>query len=409
MTSSSVDIAVVGGGAAGIAAARRLRDAGRDVLLLEARDRLGGRAFTHVDPVGGALDLGCGWLHSGDVNPWTEIAGRAGVAVDRSPAPWSRPGMGLAFPECEQASFQQAREDFHERLSELLRRGDAPASEALEPGGRWNALLSAIYTYVSGGELARLSARDLVSYGDTGLNYRVAGGYGALIASHAGDVSVALGTTVSRIDHSADIIRLDTSKGTIEAQKVVIALPSALIAGGGVAFAPDLPQKREAAAGLPLGLADKLYFKLDRPDGFEPDSRAFGRRDRVATAAYHFLPGCRPLVEAYFGGDCADALEREGEGAFADFALEELVGLFGADIRSRLTPLPTHLWRADPFARGSYSFALPGRAGDRAILAEPVDGRLFFAGEACSEHDYSTAHGAYRTGIAAAEAILAGR
>ncbi|MDR4307090.1 FAD-dependent oxidoreductase [Chelatococcus sambhunathii] len=408
MAGSHVDVAVVGGGAAGIAAARRLRDAGRDVLLLEARERLGGRAFTRLDPAGGPLDLGCGWLHSGDVNPWTEIAGRAGLKVDRSPAPWSRPGMGLGFSEEDLASFQAAREAFHDQLGELLRRGDAPASDALEPGGRWNALLSAIYTYVSGGEIGRISARDLVNYGDTGFNYRVAGGYGALIAGHVGDAPVALGTAVSRVDHTGASIRLETAKGTIEAEKVVIALPSALIAEGAVAFTPDLPQKREAAAGLPLGLADKVYFMLDRPDGFEADSRAFGRRDRVATAAYHFRPSGRPLVEAYFGGDCADALEREGEPAFADFALAELSGLFGEGIRARLSPLPTHLWRADPFARGSYSFALPGRAGDRKLLAEPVDGRLFFAGEACSEEDYSTAHGAYRTGIAAAEAILAG-
>jgi len=103
----------------------------------------------------------------------------------------------------------------------------------------------------------------------------------------------------------------------------------------------------------------------------------------------------------------AAQLERDGIAAMAGFATEELVGLFGSAIRHRLTPLAASFWRADQFARGSYSYALPGHADDRARLAAPVDNRLFFAGEACSPHFFSTAHGAYETGIAAAEAALA--
>jgi monoamine oxidase len=93
--------------------------------------------------------------------------------------------------------------------------------------------------------------------------------------------------------------------------------------------------------------------------------------------------------------------------AMTGFATEELVGLFGSAIRHRLSPLAGSFWRADPFARGSYSYALPGHADDRARLAAPVDDRLFFAGEATSPNFFSTAHGAYETGIAAAKAVLA--
>jgi monoamine oxidase len=89
------------------------------------------------------------------------------------------------------------------------------------------------------------------------------------------------------------------------------------------------------------------------------------------------------------------------------FAADELAGLFGSDIRRQLSLLAASAWRGDPFARGSYSYALPGHADDRARLAAPVDNRLFFAGEACSPHFFSTAHGAYETGTAAAEAALA--
>ena len=172
-------------------------------------------------------------------------------------------------------------------------------------------------------------------------------------------------------------------------------------------FLPALPEKTAAAAGLPLGLADKLFLSLASAEEFEKESRAFGDGGRTATAAYQFRPFGRPVIEAYFGGALAAGLETGGEAAFFDFAVAELVGLFGADFASRVKPLGLHCWASDPFARGSYSYALPGRADDRAILASAVDGRLFFAGEACSTSDYSTAHGAYLTGLAAADQAIA--
>ena len=139
---------------------------------------------------------------------------------------------------------------------------------------------------------------------------------------------------------------------------------------------------------------------------FEPNSRLFGAKDTSKTAAYHIRPFGRAQIEAFFGGDNARALEAAGEGAFFDFAVGELTGLLGSAFAKRLKPIRIHRWGADPFARGAYSYALPGKADCRAALAAPVDERLFFAGEACSKHDYSTAHGAYLTGVAAAEQVL---
>jgi monoamine oxidase len=158
---------------------------------------------------------------------------------------------------------------------------------------------------------------------------------------------------------------------------------------------------------LPLGLADKLFLSLSDAGEFAGESRLFGRSDRTGIATYHMRPFGRPLIEAYFGGRLAASLEADGDGAFFDFARTDLVGLLGSDFARRIEPIHVHRWKADPFARGSYSYAVPGRAGCRAALAAPVDDRLFFAGEACSRHDYSTAHGASLTGIAAAEQAIA--
>ncbi len=409
MTKSDFEVVVIGGGAAGIAAARRLHDCGVDCLLVESRDRLGGRAFT-MQAGGYPVDLGCGWLHSGDRNPWTGIAAEQGRTIDRTPPPWMRPSLPIGFPLGEQEAFRDALLGFHERMGEFPETGpDVPAASLLEPGNRWNGLIGAVGTYLSGTSLDRLSTRDFARYDDSGINWRVVAGYGTAIAAHAGSVPVRLGCAVQRIDRTGPRLRIETAEGVLAADAAIVTVSSNLIAAEAIRFTPALPDKLEAASGLPLGLADKLFLSLEGAEEFEADTRLFGRTDRAGTGAYHVRPFGRPMIEAYFGGPLARELEAKGEPAFLDFAVGELTGLLGSDFGRRVKPIGTHLWDGDPFARGSYSAALPGRADGRAVLAAPVEDRLFFAGEACSVNDYSTAHGAYLTGIAAAEAALAAK
>jgi monoamine oxidase len=400
MSGNQYDVVVIGGGAAGIAAARHLHDHQIDVLLLEARSRLGGRAFT-VRTGGFPLDLGCGWLHSADRNEWTAIAERQGFSVDKSPPPWSRPALG--FPASGEKAFRRAMAKFYERLREFSEgEVDVPAARFAEARGPWNPLMNALYTYISGAELDKISARDLFRYDDTDENWRIVEGYGTVIAAHAAQVPVRLGLAARKIDRGDSPLTIETEEGNLRAQAAIITLPSNLLAAESLRISPPLPEKIEAAASLPLGLADKLYFTLSQTDDLPADSRAFGKIDSSETAAYHFRPMGRPLIEAYFGGTLAKRLEEEGEPAFHSFAAGELRRLFGESFTKKLNPLPLHLWGRDPHARGSYSYAMPGKADARVDLAAPVDDRLFFAGEACSQRDFSTAHGAYRTGIAAA-------
>ena len=134
MASSDFEVVIVGGGAAGIAAGRRLREAGIGCLLVEARPRLGGRAWTVADPSGFPLDLGCGWLHSADRNPWTAIAQAQGRSIDKTRPPWMRPSAPIGFPLAEQAEFFDAVRAFHGRLRQppkpsrtcLRRRSSSP-------------------------------------------------------------------------------------------------------------------------------------------------------------------------------------------------------------------------------------------------------------------------------------------
>jgi len=409
MANSETEVAIIGGGAAGVAAGRRLQQAAIDCLVIEARSRLGGRAFSVPDGAGNMLDVGCGWLHSADRNPWVKVAEAQGQTIDKSVPPWQRRALPVGFPPAEQEEFGKAQRAFFDRLAAAAKGPDTVASDYLESGNRWNDLINAICTYISGGDVDRLSVKDFENYDGDETNWRIVEGYGTAIAAYGAGLRTALDCPVLQIDHSGKRLKIETARGAITADQAIVALPTSIIGDKEYLFSPALPQKTEAARALPLGLNDKLFLSLEKAEEFDKDTRIFGGIGRPEIAMYHMRPFGRPQIEVYFGGRNAWRLEEEGDQAFFDFAKGDLVRLLGSDFARRLKPLAIHRWGADPFARGSYSYALPGKVDCRATLAAPIDGRLFFAGEACSKHSFSTAHGAYLTGVAAAEDVIAAR
>ena len=402
-----VEVAVIGGGAAGIAALRTLTDAGKDALLLEAKDRLGGRAHT-VWTHGMPLDLGAGWLHSAEHNPWVAIAEAEGFTVDRTLPRWREQWRDFGFSPAEQQSAGEAYAAFDRRMRQSPPPSDR-AADSLQPGCEWNGYLDAISGYINGAGNGDVSIADYLAYDDaaTDTNWRVAEGYGSLIALHAARARVALGTPVTRIGASAKVLRIDTPRGALTADAAIVTVSTNVLASGVIGFDPRFDDTLHAAACLPLGLADKLFLAVDGAEALEANAHLLGNPRSPVTATYTLRPFGHAVIEAMFGGEGARVMERDGLNGAAAFAIDELCALLGNDWRPRLRLAAGSAWGTDPHILGSYTHAHPGQAAIRRVLATPVDDRIRFSGKDCSPTEFYTAHGAYKTGVDAARALLA--
>jgi monoamine oxidase len=406
--STDWDVVIIGGGAAGIAAAWRLATKGVSTLLLEASQRIGGRAHT-VNVAGHALDLGCGWLHSADRNPWVGIADASGFAVERRRSAWNQQYRDLGFSPEDQDASDEAYAAWHGRLMSDPLQSDC-AADALEPGGMWNGYLQAISSYISGAGLERLSIADYLAYdaASTRCNWRVPAGYGTLIAaSLPPGAALRLATPVEAINLEGARVSIATRAGSINARAAILTVSTAVIVGGTIRLPPELDEWRHAAAGLPLGRNEKLFLEIVGTSLFESETHVIGDPRNPRTGSYYIRPFGRVVIEGFFGGAGAEVLAEHGPAAGFAYAIDELAALFGSDVRCSLRPLTVSNWSRMVHIGGGYSYALPGEAQARVTLARPFDDRLFFAGEATHRHDFSTAHGAYQSGVRAADEVMA--
>lgn len=374
------------------------------MLLIEALPRLGGRARTETIN-GVPLDFGCAWLHSAERNPLTALAEENGQVVDRRESAWHRQMLNRIYGAEDQGRAWAAYEQFLERLHSDMPKSDR-AADALASGDRWRPFIDALSSFINGTELDGLSVADVLAYEDASsdANWRIKDGYGAFIAGMGAGVPVAFETTVKSISHGNDI-ELETNRGRIQAGAAIVTVSTAVLASGAIGFVPAIDEHLHAASRLPLGVADKVFLSIADPNSIPAESHLIGRLDRAETGSYYIRPFGRPVIECYLGGAWARRLEEAGEGAAVSFVTGELRDLLGADFVRRLAPLAVTHWVQEASIGGSYSHALPGHANARNVLARPVSERLCFAGEACSAKDFSTAHGAWESGVAAADWI----
>ena len=405
-----VDIVVIGAGAAGIAAARRIKAAGRSVVVIEASPRIGGRCRTDPALFGVPFDRGARALYNPDGNPLVKLA--RGNGFDIAPmATGQKIRIGRRNARAGEAEdFLTALVRANRAIDDAARgKGDVACAAALPDDlGDWAATVDFVLgASATGRDLRALSAIDRARMRERRAAIVCRQGLGALLAKLGESVPVASGTPATRVAWSNRDVAVETPAGKVVAHAAVVTVSTQVLASGRIAFAPDLPKRqRDAASGLGLGSYDRIALQLaGNPFGLGRDESLIERSKDARTALLVANVGgsslCTVDVAGAFGADLA----AQGEDAMVAFARDWLGGMFGSDAVATIERSFATRWNADPLIGGAMSAAAPGAAGARQILAEPF-GNVFVAGEATHETLYGTVEGAWDSGEQAADAAL---
>ncbi|MHA1525034.1 MAG: flavin monoamine oxidase family protein [Alphaproteobacteria bacterium] len=409
---TDTDIVIIGAGAAGLAAARGFQARNISFKLIEVRDRIGGRGFTNTEYFGVPVDFGCSELHHGRRNPFVAYAQQNGFKV--SPLPGDAADRILVGNRPASKRQMQAMEQVYERHQQALSAtcdspADISAAKAfanLNPGG-WAPSVRLWMGPVSAGvDMDDFSAHDWCS-SPSGQNWHAPAGFGTLIAHYGRAVPVRLKTRAQEVIWTNRGVRVVTDAGTIKAKAVVVTVPLGVLQAGSIRFTPTLPAwMSDALAGMDMANYTKILLKFrahtfDQPAG----SWLAGKINERDGFSFWINPGGHGVVQAIAGGAYALALELAGENVAVDAALSVLRAMLGARIEQSFVEGTMTYWNQDPFSRGAWGVAKPGQFHQRARLARPVGGRIYFAGEANHRQFWSTAGGALLVGAQVAKHI----
>ncbi|HNN02766.1 MAG TPA: FAD-dependent oxidoreductase [Leptospiraceae bacterium] len=428
MEEKSADVIVIGAGISGLGAAVDLKKGGKKVIILEARDRVGGRQYTDRTWKNTSLDLGPGWITGIKGNPVTELAVKFKLktAVQNDDSD----NVVLYDPEGEEVSdeeWDKLDSDFDEMMEEL-----GEESEKLEKDVSLGSLIEKYMDKNDFSEKEKIKMRYYVfdsietdyamdsselsakywnsDDGFEGGDVIFPNGYDEIAQNLSKGLDIRLEHTVKKISYNDDGVTVETDQGTFKGDYALVTLPLGVLKKGTVKFDPPLPKRKQDAVNrLKMGVMNRLYLKF--PKAFWPkepelmNMYAKKREDYLDMMNfYHYLD--KPILLFFTAGN--DAVEKESlsDEELIQSVMKSLKKIYGEDI-----PEPEDYirksWSKDEFSYGSYAYIPPGAfPEDHDALGESVDDVLFFAGEATTSDYSGTVHGALISGREAAEEIL---
>ncbi|HJQ36197.1 MAG TPA: NAD(P)/FAD-dependent oxidoreductase [Thermoanaerobaculia bacterium] len=406
------DVAIIGAGAAGLAAARALSGAGKRICLIEARPRAGGRVSTlHIPDLPVPIELGAEFLH-GEAPASFDIVDAAALAVCELPDDhwWSKDGQITEirdfWGQIDRVRARIGRLKRDVSFAEFLR-----TQRAISPRLReLSCMFVEGYHAAHAGRMSALALQTSDEEQSENRQFRLAGGYDAVLEWLRAGIDpqrseLRFGTVANRVQWSKGSVSIECDTATIHARAAVLTIPIGVWKAGTLAFDPPLREKERALAKLEAGHVVKIAFRFR--ERFWEDVNFVHARDRFMPTWWTTAPIRSPILTGWAGGHAADALLAERP-AMIDRALDSMSGAFGVP-RRRLDALLagtwTHDWQSDPFSRGAYTYAAVGGSGAHDELARPLKDTLFFAGEATSSDETGTVAGAIETGLRAARRI----
>ena len=420
MKTSDTDVLIIGAGVAGLSAAQEFKRNNIDINLIEGSHRIGGRAYSERLENGSWFDLGCSYLHEGEINPFCQIAHRLGFRL----------GQGNRFDEDKlkitingkKASIQDYNL-FHELESENIKVmnkmahlcGPDDMASAIDWEHRFSPLLSHLMSGLNASDVTDQSVIDYLKSG-FGLNYPVSKGLGSLVLAWAEDflstIPYSLNCTVTEIDWKNHSVRVKTSQGQINAKKVLITVSTGVINSGVIKFNPILPTNvAEAFSNLPCGSMNKIGISFTQNTFSSSDSGWHNNftdegQNSPTTGSFDINIDEQQQAIIFLGGSESSYLEEQGANALHAYALDRLISVFGSDIKRQINGHIATAWGRDPLTFGSYSYARPSHSNARQVVRQSINNCLYFSGEATSLNHYGTCHGAYFSGIENARKII---
>ncbi len=405
------DVLIVGAGAAGIAAARRVAAAGRRFVVLEASERWGGRCFTDMRTFRIPYERGARWIYMPDLNPLAKLALKAGLDIYPMPA-GQRLRIGLRDArEGETEDFFANLVRCNRGISDAARgKVDVSCAQALPNDlGDWRPTMEFVLgNFGCGKALSDISAMDLAKSAEREVAAFCRQGLGTLVGKLAFGSPIQFSSPVTRIAWGDRLVEAETRGTLLTARAAIVTASTAVLASGKIKFQPGLPARHAEAIGK-LGLGSYEHVAIEfagNPLGLRSDDLIFEKAADPRTAALlGNVSGSRLCVVEVAGRLAAD-LAGDGEAAMTTFAIDWLAGLFGSGLKRAVERTHATRWTKEPWVLGAFSAAAPGGQWARKALSEPLDERLWFAGEAVHETLWGTIAGAWEAGERAADAAI---
>ena len=411
---SNPDIVIIGAGSSGLSAAKKLQEIGTSYVVLEASDRIGGRAYTESNTLGQPFDHGCSWISGSNENIFSDLGKNNNFTlVDHSnPKIEMFERDGTKSPKEAVKEYNKSEVRIKEILRDAGRRGiDIPASKIIPkvPYGECFQNWEGALNYAV--DVDQISTAEYYNTKESQPSFIVKEGLGSLVATLNDNFPIALNTVVLDVDYSGSGVKVVTSKGTISAKACICTVSIGVLKSEKIKFTPKLPNKTQKALdGIQMGLLVKIGLLFDGNKlGFSENS--FLQYDiapeNIGSGCYFLAwPTGHDYIVGFIGGRFAWNLSKQGEDEIVEYALSKLEYLSGSNIRKHFLKGFASDWANNPLTKGSYSAVKPGYYGARELLNEPIADKLIFAGEATAGDLAGLVNGAYESGKMAATRIF---
>tara|TARA_B100001057_G_scaffold500220_1_gene614126 strand:+ start:662 stop:1942 length:1281 start_codon:yes stop_codon:yes gene_type:complete len=412
------EVIIVGAGIAGISAAKILEKNNISNIVIEANNQLGGRAKKAKESFGNWFDLGCSYLHEGDINPLRSIAESLNVPINYE---------NSDIFSIEKTKYLQRNKPFLSNKNDLLKKShdqflkklnfykykvdDNSLSSCLNKCDPYYHILFDNLTGLNGIEANLVSAVDFASVND-GKDFIIESGLANLIHKWARGINSILNNPVTQINWEKDYIEIYTQSKKYICKSVLLTVSNGILQNQDINFIPQLPNyKIQAIHNLPMGILNKIgvLFKKgtfkENDIGWYVATTDMNDIDKSQIISFEIRKREKEHMIFFFGGKKGYDVENFPD-KYYKIITTFIKNQFGNHIENNIVKIIHTSWGKDPFTKGSYSFALPGHSSEREFLRKSLEKKVYFAGEATIKNYYGTCHGAYISGVYAANEII---